>query len=135
MPSTLSDAVCCTVAVESVKVRVAKRLVGWVGEAVTFKVQVPFGATVVQLDTTVKSEGFGPLSTGALKVSGTVPVLTTPTCVTGDIWPIEMKLKSIEEGDREKCSPAGRPTPMTPPYGTPLRFRVAVRSPSAEGVK
>src|SRR5271170_1022091 len=87
-PSTLSDTVCCAVAVVSVKVRVAKRLVGWVGEAVTVGKQVPFGGSVVQFDTTVKSEGLGPLNTGALKVIGTVPVFTMPIPMLVDDWPI-----------------------------------------------
>ncbi len=135
MPSTLSDRVCCTAAVESVRVRVAKRLTGWVGEAVTLREQVPFGARVVQFDTAAKSEGLGPLRTGALKVTGTVPVFTMATTVAGDVLPTIARPKSMEAGVAEKCIPVVRPTPMTPPYGTPLMFRVAVRRPSAEGVK
>lgn len=134
-PSTLSDAVCCAVPVESDRVRVAKRFVGWVGEAVMPTPQVPFGGRLEQVDTKVKSGGLGPLSTGALKVSAAVPVFTMLTPEPVDVWPMKTEPKSMEAGDMEKCNPAERPTPMTPPAGLPLIFRVAERMPCAEGVK
>src|SRR5271170_1164865 len=108
------------VAVDSVTVRVAKRLFGWIGEAVMFTPQVPFGARVVQPETVVKSEGLGPLSAGALKVIGRVPVLTMPTLVAVDVWPIWMLPRSTELGVREKCNPGDSPTPMRPAYGVPF---------------
>ena len=135
-PSTLSDVVCCAAPVESDKVRVAKRFVGWVGEAVMVTEQVPFGARLEQFDTALKSEGLVPLSAGAFKVSAVVPVFTmlTPSEPV-DVWPMATVPKSMEAGDMEKCNPADNPTPMTPPAGLPLIFRVAARIPCAEGVK
>ena len=87
MPCTRSDTVCCTVLVESVRVRVAKRFVGCPGEAVTVNRQVAFGARLEQFDTALNVEGLIPLKTGGFRVRAAVPVFVMAIVVAAEVCP------------------------------------------------